>query len=124
MLILVTGSRNWTDARTIEREIFRALYEAKTPHSEALLIHGACPTGADAQADRYAAETGMNVKRFPANWERHGKRAGYLRNAEMVAQAPVTCLAFILDGSRGASMTATLAEEAGIETRRFTACSA
>ncbi|MGW6535198.1 DUF2493 domain-containing protein [Streptomyces sp. NPDC055051] len=122
MLILVTGSRDWPDARTVEQEIFRALYEAKTPHREALLIHGACPTGADAHADRYATSTGMNVRRFPADWERHGKRAGYLRNADMVALVPDVCLAFILDGSRGASMTANLAQEAGIETRRFTAC--
>ncbi|MFF0481078.1 SLOG family protein [Streptomyces sp. NPDC004435] len=122
MLILVTGSRGWTDARKVEREIFRALYEAKTPHREALLIHGACPTGADAQADRYAISTGMNVRRFHADWDRHGTRAGYLRNAAMVARVPDICLAFILDGSRGASMTATLAETAGIETRRFTAC--
>ncbi|MFC7979535.1 DUF2493 domain-containing protein [Streptomyces cinereoruber] len=124
MLILVTGSRNWTDARTVEQEIFRALYETKTPHREALLVHGACPTGADAHADRYATETGMNVRRFPADWDRHGKRAGYLRNAAMVDLAPDVCLAFILDGSRGASMTATLAEKAGVETRRFSACSA
>ncbi|MFC9231059.1 SLOG family protein [Streptomyces decoyicus] len=103
--VLVTGSRDWTDARRVELEIFRALYETKTPHREAVLIHGACPTGADALAVEYARVTGMHI----------------VRNAEMVDLAPDICLAFIRNGSRGASMTATLAETGGVETRRFLA---
>ncbi|MCP9207784.1 DUF2493 domain-containing protein [Streptomyces cucumeris] len=121
MKILVTGSRDWTDARTIELEIFRALYEAKAPHHEAVLIHGACPTGADALADEYARATGMHIIRRPADWDRWGKSAGAIRNAELVDLAPDICLAFIRNGSRGASMTATLAEKGRVETRRFLA---
>jgi hypothetical protein len=119
--ILVTGSRDWTDPRTIELEVFRALYEWKTPHREAVLIHGACPTGADALADDYARTTGMHIIRRPADWDRYGKHAGFLRNVELVDLGPDICLAFIRSKSRGASMTANLAEKAGIETRRFLA---
>lgn len=121
MKILVTGSRDWTDARKVEFEIFRALYEAKCPYPEAVLMHGACPTGADALADTYARATGMHVVTFPAEWDRYGKRAGYLRNVAMVHDSPDICLAFIRNGSRGASMTADLSSKAGIETRRFLA---
>lgn len=117
--VLVTGSRDWTDARSIELEMFRALYETKTTFSEAVLIHGACPTGADALADEYARATGMHIIRRPADWDRYGKRAGFLRNAELVDLGPDICLAFIRSKSRGATMTANLAEKAGIETRRF-----
>jgi hypothetical protein len=119
--ILVTGSRDWEDARSIELEMFRALYEVKTPFDHAVLLHGACPTGADALADEYARATGMHVIRRPADWDQHGKRAGFLRNVELVELQPDICLAFIRNGSRGASMTAQLAEKAGIETRRFLA---
>jgi hypothetical protein len=119
--ILVTGSRDWTDARSIELEMFRALYETKTWVAEAVLIHGACPTGADAMADAYAREVGMHIIRRPADWDRYGKRAGFLRNAELVDIDPGICLAFIRSKSRGATMTANLAEKAGIETRRFLA---
>jgi hypothetical protein len=119
--ILVTGSRDWTDSAKIATEIFRCLYEMKTPHSESLLIHGDCPTGADKLADDYARTTGMHIWRFPADWDTHGKRAGFLRNAEMVDLEPDVVLAFIKNGSKGASMTAALAEKKKLETRRFTA---
>lgn len=117
--ILVTGSRDWADAEILERAIFRVLYETKTTYGEAVLIHGACPTGADALGARYATAMGMRVLAFPAQWGRWGKGAGYIRNAEMVDLEPDICLAFIRNGSRGASMTADLAERAGVETRRF-----
>lgn len=119
--ILVTGSRDWTDARLIQQEIFRVLYETKTTYNSAALIHGACPTGADAIADQSGRDTGMHVVRVPADWSRWGRKAGYVRNAEMVELEPDICLAFIRNGSRGASITAQLAEAAGIETRRFLA---
>lgn len=121
MRILITGSRDWDDPVTIHRAIFRELYETKTPGYEAVLIHGACPTGADALADVYGTRIGMHVIRHPADWEQYGKRAGFLRNAEMVEGGADVCLAFIKNKSRGASMTAQLAENAGIETKRFTA---
>jgi hypothetical protein len=119
--ILVTGSRTWLDIRTLERAIFRELYEMKCPPSDAVLIHGACPTGADFLADRYAKRLGMHVARYPANWIRHGRGAGFRRNAEMVAAEPDVCLAFIRHGSKGATMTANLAEKAGIPTVRYEA---
>lgn len=121
MRILVTGSRNWTDAETIRHAIFRELYEMKCPHNLAALIHGVCPTGADSIADEYATAFGMHVVRHPANWMLYGNAAGFRRNAEMVQAGADVCLAFIKDRSRGASMTADLAERAGIPTVRYVA---
>jgi hypothetical protein len=119
--ILVTGSRDWWDVDTVRRAIFRELYEMKCPHQWATLIHGDCPTGADRIADDYAKTFGMRVERFPADWARFGKSAGFKRNAAMVEQRPDVCLAFIRANSRGASMTAALAEKASIPTVRYVA---
>jgi hypothetical protein len=71
-------------------------------------------------ADQFALDIGMWVRRHPADWPKHGRRAGFLRNADMVRAGADLCLAFIRGGSAGASMTADLAMEAGIPTKIFT----
>lgn len=115
MRILVTGSRTWTDYKAIEDALCR---QDDWP-SEVTIVHGDCPSGADAIANRIALRVGWTVERHPADWKRYGKRAGYIRNAEMVKLGADVCLAFIKDGSKGATMCAELAEKAGIPTERI-----
>lgn len=116
--VLVTGSRTWRQASVI----FDALDSAYT--GAMIVVHGACPNGADVIADmwtRMRHRQGWNVavERHPADWDTHGKKAGILRNGEMVAADIDLCLAFIRDNSPGASHCARIAEEAGITTQIF-----
>ena len=84
MRILVTGSRNWTNKDAIEKNLFfEALHHPS--NDQVTLVSGNCPTGADAMAERFARLSGWNVELHPADWNTHGKKAGFLRNAEMVA---------------------------------------
>jgi hypothetical protein len=118
--VLVTGSRDWDDELTVEAALALACYQ-QVP---AVIVHGACRTGADAIASRWTRNhrvIGLTEEAHPALWQWHGKAAGPRRNAEMVNLGADVCLAFIKDGSPGASHTADLAEKAGIRTRRFTA---
>jgi hypothetical protein len=120
MRILITGSRAWTD----DDQIYVALDNAAghLPADAVTLVSGACPSGADRIAEDIASATfGWLLETHPADWKKHGRRAGFVRNAEMVALGADICLAFIKDGSRGASMTADLADKAGITTARYTA---
>lgn len=113
--VLVTGSRTWTDAKTITT----TLHVLRTVHGDALtVVHGACPRGADAIAEEWATRTGTAVERWPADW-RAGRGAGMARNAAMVATSPGVCLAFIRDDSPGATHCAAAAESAGIPVRRY-----
>jgi hypothetical protein len=118
--VLVTGSRDWTD----EHAIFVALaawWEKLGREPGTLLVHGDCPTGADAIADRIWRGWGLPVMPRPALWGVWGKKAGPLRNKHMVYDIGANvCLAFIMPGSRGAVGCAKLADEALIDTRRFT----
>src|ERR1700733_5955180 len=125
--ILVTGSRSWTDYLAIENALHDAYFAAQTVPGwtvRVVVVHGACPKGADAMADQIARdmkEAGMavEIERHPADWNRHGKSAGFIRNAGMVALGANLCLAFIKDRSRGATHCTDLAAKAGIEVRRF-----
>ncbi len=118
--VLVTGSRDWPDPAAVHDAL--DFVAAEYGHQGLVVVHGHCPTGADAHADAWAhanASTGVAVERHPADWERLGKRAGPVRNAEMVDLGADVCLAFIKSGSRGASHTARLAEDADIPVRRW-----
>ena len=121
MRILITGSRDWAD----EDRIWDALseqyhcWEHEDCGDPYVVVSGACPTGADAMCEAAAALMGWTVERHPAEWDKYGRGAGFRRNAEMVGLGADVCLAFIKNGSKGASHTADLAEKAGIPVRRF-----
>lgn len=119
--VLVTGSRTWTDARTV----YAALEERHAAHgAQLVIVHGACPHGVDELAARWCRRHGVAQEPHPARWHRDGRfdrRAGFARNAAMVDSGPVEVLAFIRAGSPGASHCARYAEARGVPVRRWTA---
>jgi hypothetical protein len=124
--VLVTGSRDWPIPALVWGALNDVRDEALITDRHVVIVHGACPRGADDHAAKWcatAAQFANSVaeEKHPANWQLNGKRAGFIRNAHMVNLGADLCLAFIRNGSRGASHTAALAEEAGIPVRRFTA---
>ena len=126
--ILVTGSRDWDHVPVLRGALNDVLLtQLPSPATPVVVVHGDCPNGADRQASVWVrdAKRGslftVTEEKHPANWQLNGKRAGFIRNALMVNLGADVCLAFIRNGSRGASHTAALAEQAGIPTRRWTA---
>lgn len=129
--ILVTGSRTWDDHDTVRAALTVAVYQ----QLPAVVVHGACPSGADAIASWWVRQMGRNLdlaeEPHRADWDRYGRQAGYRRNAHMVSLGANTCLAFIAPcarpgcrkpkphGSHGATHAADLAEKAGIPVRRW-----
>ncbi|MET9150015.1 SLOG family protein [Streptomyces griseoflavus] len=123
--VLVTGSRTWEQPNSVWTALNDARGEALQTGRPFVVVHGACPRGADAHAARWCATAtqfadGVTEEPHPADWQTNGKRAGFIRNAHMVNLGADVVLAFIRDGSRGASHTAALAERAGIPVRHFT----
>lgn len=104
---LVTGSRKWTDRVIIERAFNR--------WPPQLIIHGDAP-GLDTLADFVAVQRGIDRVRCPANWTRHGHRAGPIRNRFMLKLLPpARVLAFPLPGSVGTIDMIRLARRNGID---------
>ena len=118
MRILITGSREWIDKSTLNEAIGDEYIKSGLDHEDITLVHGTAP-GADSMAAELAEYFGFNIEAYPADWEKHGRRAGFVRNAEMVKLGADICLAFIRNESKGATMTADLAEKSGIPVRRY-----
>lgn len=106
VVVMISGSRHWSDVEAIRAQI------AQLPPG-VLLIHGASATGADAIADRIARQLGIAVERFPAEWNRYGKRAALMRNQEMVDRAD-RLIAFPAADSRGTTDAIARARKKGI----------
>jgi hypothetical protein len=121
--VLVTGSRDWEDVDLLRHQLTLAWLQHPGPF---VVVHGGCPTGADdlasdLVANMLEAEMGdVSEEAHPADWKQHGRAAGPIRNQHMVNLGADLVLAFIRNGSRGASGCAALAEAAGIHVRRFT----
>lgn len=111
MRVLVTGSREWTDVEIIRRAL--TLLAPADGESVPVIVHGGA-RGADTIAAQVATELGYHVETHLADWDRYGKSAGMVRNEAMVDAGADLCLAFILDGSRGATHCAQAAHRAGI----------
>jgi len=112
--ILVTGSRYYTDSATVEAMLREAL--GTHDPSQVILIHGDAP-GLDRLAAAVAVRLGMTVESRPADWARHGRAAGPIRNREMVALGADMCLAFPLGGSQGTWDCVSVCRQAGIPVR-------
>ncbi len=113
--LLVTGSRTWDKPEVINYWLNR--FAVKWDGYRLILISGHCPKGADYLAELAASTYGFRIHAVPADWKRWGRKAGFVRNTEMVELRPDHCIAFIRDGSNGATACRNLAKAKGIPTK-------
>ena len=110
--VLVCGGRDYTDRAHVFATLDRV--HAKRPIS--LVIHGAA-RGADTLAGDWAEERGIEVWRFVASWQTHGKAAGAIRNQAMLSTGrPEGVVAF--PGGAGTADMVAKAEAAGVTVMR------
>lgn len=111
MRVLVCGSRDYTN-RLLITERLCALQD----DGYDTLIEGEA-RGADIIAKQAGEALGMIILPFPANWDKYGKRAGYIRNQQMLDEGhPDLVVAFYTGPtkSRGTQMMVSLASNAGV----------
>lgn len=96
--LIVAGSRDFVNYELLKQKCDSLLSLKKQTHS--IVIVSGTARGADQLGERYAAERGYQVERFPADWENDGKAAGPIRNAQMAAYADAL-VAFWDGRSRG-----------------------
>lgn len=104
MKIAIVGSRGYADEQEV-RAFVRSLNEGDT------VVSGGA-RGVDSWAEDEARKRGLEVKVFPADWDRLGRRAGFVRNADIVAYSEAV-VAFWDGSSKGTASTIRLARQAG-----------
>jgi hypothetical protein len=105
MRILVCGGREFAD-----RERLKTVLDSLGPVS--CVIHGSA-RGADALAHEWAFDRGVLVTPFPADWRRHGRGAGPIRNGLMLSEGkPDLVVAF--PGGKGTADMVRRAQRAGL----------
>ena len=79
--VIIAGSREMADYEVAKKAISEAFSEIGGG-APVRIVSGHC-RGADILGERYARERGIELAVFPAEWNRYGRRAGYIRNCEM-----------------------------------------
>jgi hypothetical protein len=102
--VLVCGGRDYVDQSKLA-DVLDAEH-AREPFD--VLISGMAK-GADSLGAAWAVTRGIDVLRFPADWDKHGRAAGPIRNQQMLDEGkPTHVIAF--PGGRG---TADMINRAG-----------
>ena len=102
--VIVCGSRTITDVAWVENQIVNYLKEVYADQEKKfgygdmdfIIIQGLAK-GVDMIAKNWADRHNVGTWDFPADWEKYGKSAGHIRNAEMVEKCDY-CL-ILWDGS-------------------------
>jgi len=91
-IVLVCGGRNFNNKEWLFYQL------DSLPNKPTLIIHGAA-RGADSLAGVWAKSRNVPVKTYPADWDKHGRSAGFIRNKEMIKEKPDLVMAF--EGGKG-----------------------
>lgn len=105
--MIVCGGRNYADREAVAR----ALAWLHDSNSKAVVVDGAA-SGADTLAHEEAVKLGMTTERHPAQWDKHGRAAGMIRNRHMLMLGCDMVIAF--PGGRGTENMVKIAKEASV----------
>lgn len=96
MKALVYGGRDFRNQRFLEQELDKL--------DITTIVHGDA-RGADRMAGNWAKQRGIPCEVYPADWNRDGKQAGFIRNARMLEQSKPDILVGFPGGSGTRHMT-------------------
>ncbi|NQY81900.1 MAG: DUF2493 domain-containing protein [Alphaproteobacteria bacterium] len=112
--VIIAGGMDYSD----HTRVYAALDALHTRHSDLVLLHGGAPKGVDHIAAKWANNRDISQIIFKPDWNKHGrKRAGFVRNEDMIAANPIGAIIF-----PGFGVTENLADKAraqGITVKRY-----
>ena len=119
--IIIAGSRDFNDYEYLSDVL--TIFIKERPNRRFVVVSGTA-RGADQLGEKFARENSIPIKRFPADWDNFGKRAGYIRNSQMLDYInQPDCEGYVFafwDGeSRGTQHMIKSAQKAGISVEIF-----
>ena len=117
--VIIAGSRDFNDYELLKKSAIEIITK-KTMLPDLTRIVSGGARGADTLGERFANEMGLEISRFIPDCDGLGKRAGYVRNAEMAKFAVEDdndgmLIAFWDGQSRGTKHMIDLAKRYGLE---------
>ncbi len=103
MKIAIIGSRTFDNYELLQETLKQ--YKSKIT----LVVSGAAK-GADSLGEKWALKNSINTLIFPADWEQYGKRAGFIRNEDIIKNCDC-CIAFWDGKSTGTKHSISLCEK-------------
>jgi hypothetical protein len=116
--VIIAGGRDFQDYELLKQKCDWLF--SQTLFSEITIICGEA-IGADALGRRYAEENGIQIESYPVtseDWEKYGKRAGYLRNVKM-SEVATHLIAFWDGKSKGTGHMIDLGWKKDLDVRVF-----
>jgi hypothetical protein len=111
MRVLVCGGRDYCETSTVWGEL--DTIKRSVPHETMCVIQGGA-TGADRIAREWCISREVPFDNYSADWTKHGKAAGPIRNQRMIDHGkPDLVLAF--PGGRGTADMVRRARSAGVK---------
>ena len=98
--VIIAGGRDFTNCNQAATEIYNLVEAHNLPDTFTVISGGA--RGADKVGEYLAELYELPLEIYPADWNQHGKQAGYIRNTQMADIADVL-IAFWDGKSRGTS---------------------
>lgn len=80
--LIIAGSRDFNDYELLHRVLY-ALSDDPAFDGKDISIVSGMARGADALGYMFAHKNNIRVYEYPANWQKYGKRAGFVRNEDM-----------------------------------------
>lgn len=110
--VIVAGSRTANNFELVEKSLMMYFKEHKLHRADVEIISGTA-RGADQLGEQFANKYGLKLTKFPADWDKYGKSAGYIRNEEMAKYANENGILFAFwDGkSKGTNHMINLAKK-------------
>jgi len=106
--VIIAGSREFDDYELLKEECDHLLSKKRKTHR--IIIVSGTANGADKLGEKYAKARGYIVEKYPADWNKFKKAAGYIRN-ESMAKIGNALIAFRINMSRGTTHMINLAHK-------------